>query len=298
MIILKIIKNKKYKCSITIETTISFIIMIFVLFMSLGPLFMCKKSADIITNLDKITKDYSYIKTIEEDNNLKDIKRLINNKIYNSDVDIELNNRKESIANLLNVTLVSSMLGRGNNDKNNPFCNIDRIFPMNAIEPEVNNDTIIYDYLITFKEPLNILNISDINQRYLLYRRPFIGSDGNRQLNFISSTSEANYYTAEDYKKTKIYHIYRDCYYLEKKVYEKEYLDVKDIYTPCAFCVNKISNYEGMILYTTDTGNSFHTKEKCPSMTAIVTNRNKKFIDDNGLRLCSACERKKGIGGN
>lgn len=298
-----IISNKykkvdTFKCSITIETALSFTLMMLILFTCMGPIFMCKTSASFMLNIDKITKDFSYIKTIENEQSIKDLTRIKENKEYKGDVDIEINNINEGINNLLNHAIVKTILLKDNDDRDNPFCNIDYIKPVSFDIYDEDTGVIKYDYNVSFKEPLNILKIRNIDNRFLSYRRPFIGSDGNRQRYSVSTLSEAGYYTADDYKIYHIYHTYRDCYRLEKEIFKKTYEEVRGDKEPCQRCLKGINNYENLDLYITATGKRFHKDPRCFSMTAIVTERNEEFIKDNNLNKCSICEnRDKGGGG-
>lgn len=293
MIILNnILYIKKYKCSITVETALAFTFMMIILFSSLGPIFMCKTSASLILDMDKLTKDFSYIKAVEWEQSTKNIDRLYDNEELKTDIDIDLSDYKDGIKNLINIAIIRQILLKDNGDNNNPFCNIKDIIPKDYEIYDEEKGLIKYDLQVTFKEPLNLFNIKDIDNRFISYRRPFIGSDGNRQGNNIATSSEAGFFTADDYKIYHIYHTYRDCFRLEKDVKKISYDEITDKYTACARCFKGINDYINYDIYITETGKKFHKDPRCSTMTAIVTERDKKFIDENALRLCDVCAKR------
>ena len=54
---MEILKNKKsYKASVTVEAALSFTLTIFILFMIIGPLFIIRKSSDVLTEMNTLNK--------------------------------------------------------------------------------------------------------------------------------------------------------------------------------------------------------------------------------------------------
>lgn len=291
MITLSRWKSKELKCSITVEASIVFTMMMLILFMNMGPMFICKTSSDIIKGLDDYSKKLSYLKEIEQDENVKDVsKTIIDSFPYNIDIDLQ-NDNTEGILNLINTSIVSFMLLKDNDDINNPFCNIDYLYPNVFDVYDDDTGIITYDYNVSFSQPLNILNIKNIDERFVVSRRAFIGSDGNRQYNNVVASESDAYYVARDYESTGVCHKYMDCSYLEKKVLKKTYDEVKDKYDKCSFCI-KDNDVSGKVLYITETGDCFHIKADCPSMTAYVRTVDKDFIEERGLRICDRCKKR------
>lgn len=290
MIILN--KNKKLNCSITVETAIVFTLCILLLFMNLGPMFICKTSSDIITKLDTYSKNLCYLKEIEADENVKNVSELVKNKLpFDINIDLKDDNT-EGILNLINTSIVMFMLLKDNDNHNNPFSNIKDIDTNNFEVYDEEKGTVKYDFDVFFDEPLNVFNVVPIKENFVAYRRAFIGSDGNRQYqNKIASLSNC-YYVARDYDTTKVYHKFIDCSYLIKNVTKEKYNNVKTAYNKCSFCIKNNMLEVDTIVYITETGDCFHINPDCPSMTAYVKKVDEKFLEDNNLRICSRCSGK------
>ena len=179
----------KYKCSITIEASLSFSISLFVLFLILGPLFVLESSAYIMNKLNETSKYMSYYQMIEKNlsnfNDRIDIKNISNGNDNNIEIDSNLNNNdiKDSIKNLSNYGIIIADLFAKNVDKNNAYSNISLILPNNTQVYTENNGIIKYDLNIFFKLPLNLFRVPDLYQRFISVRRAFIGVDGNRFIN-------------------------------------------------------------------------------------------------------------------
>ena len=138
-------KNLNLKCSITVETAMVFTLMMLILFMNMGPMFVCKTCVDIISKLDKCTKNLSYLIEVDSDDNVKDVKKLLSDEfLYDIDISIDKENM-EGIYNLINTSLVTYLLLKDNDNVDNPFCNIEYVVPNDMDVYDSDTNIITYD---------------------------------------------------------------------------------------------------------------------------------------------------------
>ena len=293
----------KYKCSITIEASLSFSISLFVLFLILGPLFVLESSAYIMNKLNETSKYMSYYQMIEKNlsnfNDRIDIKNISNGNDNNIEIDSNLNNNdiKDSIKNLSNYGIIIADLFAKNVDKNNAYSNISLILPNNTQVYTENNGIIKYDLNIFFKLPLNLFRVPDLYQRFISVRRAFIGVDGNRFINEQGLVENEEIYVSNNYMKSHVYHDKLSCTRLKKITTRVSFHNIKnyknddnDDYIKCNYCFKDIQLESNTYVYITTYGIRFHSYESCPLMTAYINIVPRSYIEEYNLRLCEICK--------
>ena len=301
-------KNKKIKGSITVEASIVFAMSSLILFMFLAPLFILKNSANIIIDLNEISKSAAIYKMLkynfENDKGSVDVDNLKKEDVKNEnsieyiDEEITKDDLSESFENLTNIGIVIYKILQQNKNKNDAFSNISTVMPLNLETYDEKKQIINYKIKVDFKIPFNIFKINNLHQEFQIARRAFVGADGNR---YEIDNDEEYIYVAESFKKSFVYHEKANCTMLKKITEEVLYknIDTKENeygekYNKCEYCVKeKISS--STILFITQYGKLFHLNKDCPIMTAYVSKVSKEYIEKYNLRLCKICERKKDV---
>lgn len=310
------ISIKQYKASITVEASLSFSLMLFVLFLMLGPLFILKSSKELILTIDNQSKLMSYYQMLKQNiNDLDtDINKLADDKI--NDI-IYVNENETKDKNTFSNVIFESLINLSNyeilfvNIKNvlNPYKSINNIhdnlsliLPQNIDVFDENSKIIKYDLLAFFNLPFNLFHLKDVDQRFVSYRRAFVGVEGDRFGETESSDDSNIVYIANNHVNSHIYHVDRYCTYLEKKTTQiifgnlssnKNYQN--ENYTPCDYCLKNIIISNDSKLYITKYGDKYHYLENCPKMTAIVTNISLDKAVERGLNACSKCKSNDDI---
>ena len=307
------IRYEGLSCSITVEASLSFSLVLFILFLTLGPIFILKSSEEIILTVDNQSKMISYYEMLKEnlDNDNTDYKRLandeLNDEIYVNDMevadeDIFSNVIFESLVNLVNYELLLTNIKHNLNENQNEYNvydNISFLLPYDIDVYDEKTKIIKYDFFTWFKLPYNLFNIDDINQRFVSYRRAFVGVDGDRFADNVEAEDDENKaYIARNHINSHIYHVDRYCTYLEKRttsiIFEnlnQHTNDNGDHYTACEYCLRNIHLSDNSIIYITKYGDRYHHLAKCPKMTAIVTEITIDEAKERGLSACSRCSR-------
>lgn len=298
----------KYKFSITVEASLSFSIVIFVLILILGPLFVIESSIRIINKIENDSRNLSYYqmikKNLDDENKIITFDNLNNDNLNNNESsfneDIDENNVNDSIKNLISIGVTISKILNQNIDKNNAYSNIDIIIPNNTNVYDENTGMIKYDLTIFFKLPFNLFNAPNLYQRFVSNKRAFIGVDGNRFVdnNGISNLDEI--YVSNNFMVSKVYHNNITCNRLVKRTEAVSYHDIDNYkndnnqkYNKCNYCFNDINISSNTLVYITTYGNKYHSYESCPLMTAYISIVPSSYIEEYGLRLCEICNRKE-----
>lgn len=296
-----------YKCSITVEASLSFSIAIFVLILILGPLFVIESSVKIINGIENDTRNLSYYQMIN--NNLKDEKKIISFEKIDNNIDdndqslnkyIDKNNVKDSIKNLISIGVTISKLLNLNIDKNNAYSNIDLIIPNDMTVYDENSGIIKYDITVFFKLPFNFFNVPSLYQRFVSYKRAFLGIDGNRFINNNGISVLDEIYVSNNFKISKVYHNNIQCNRLVKQTESVYFHDIDNHrnddnkkFDKCDYCFKNINILNNTIVYITKYGNRYHSYSSCPLMTAYISIVPSSYIEEYGLRLCEICKNNE-----
>lgn len=289
------IENKKLKASITVEAAFSFTITVFVLFLMLGPLLIIKTTSDFLVELNNMSKlrcDYEMIKYFSKDS---DIYRKINDYIEDNGTRLDDIDEIEDIVN--NTAFYVSFTNKYGEDERE-YRNINSIYNINPSIYDEENYVVLYDYLVDFLLPYNVLNIDGVINRLVSSRRAFVGSDGDR---FDDNFEEDDFvYVANNYVNSLVYHLDINCTYLVKKTNSTEYKNISNYrnysnqkYSKCDYCFKNIRMNQNTICYITQYGDRFHYRDDCPLMTAYVTKIHKDSIESYNLRPCFKCGRER-----
>lgn len=300
----RILENRKFESSITVEASIVFSITIFVLFLIFGPMFVIKSSVDVVEKLNDMSKKVSFYQMLkynyenyEKNINTKklDEEKFKDGKEYSKGEKVE--EVLECIENLTNHSLVIYQLLKKEEFEDSVFNNIKYIVPYNLYIYDKKKNIIDYQMAVGFYLPYNIFNINDIHMNYRLARRAFVGSDGDR---FKEEDDEEYIYLSNNYKKSHVYHTKTTCNRLEKKVEQDYYKNINNIknednkyYTECEYCFKDIKKSNETIIYITKYGSRFHRYESCPTMTAYVKKMPVSIIEEENLRMCEICRRRE-----
>ena len=301
--------------SITVEAALSFSLVLFILFLTLGPIFILKSSEEIILATDNQSKLISYYEMLKEnlDNDNTDYKRLANNElndeIYVNDTEVDSkdvfsNVIYESLINLCNYELLYVNIKHNlneNQNEDNAFDNISLLLPYDIDVYDEKNKNIKYDFVTWFKLPFNLFGINDLNQRFVSLRRAFVGVDGDRYEQDVESENDVDkVYIANNHTQSNVYHTDRYCTYLEKKtsqitfslLLEKENSNGEK-YTACDYCLRNIHLSASSKIFITQYGDKYHYLERCPKMTAIVKEITIDEANERGMRACSKCSKNE-----
>lgn len=285
---IKVLLNKKLKGSITVEAALSFTLTIFILFMMLGPLFIIKTSSDLLTELNKISMVRANYEMLKRNFGIEESENEISE--YFDDTDIKENN----LGNATDIINYISFVGMYDNlytEKDAVYRNIESVYDNTLDNYDEETGMVKYDYTIDFKLPYNVLHVKNPIERFVMYRRAFIGADANR-FDRIGESSEY-IYLASNFISSHIYHSSINCTYLIKKTYSYPYEQVIGEYSKCDYCFRGIELNNSTICYVTEYGDRFHYKDNCPVMTAYVTKATKDYIDRYDLHLCSRCLKEE-----
>lgn len=297
----------KYKCSITVEASLIFPLVICILFLLLGPLCIVYTSSNIIISIDNQSKRISYYQMLKENIEKYDDNLLLdklNNTELNNEVEMINSDDKEdfvleSIENLTNYGLIIYELMK-NYDNNNIFNNIKYILPRRENIYDVNSKMITEDIYVHFKLPLNILYLNGVYQRFVNERRAFVGTDGDRYKDIEEEvTDEDLVYIAYNHIYSNVYHSKKSCTYLIKNLEKVNVINISDYkndsganYEKCNYCY-RYYNTNANIVYITKYGECYHIEENCPRLTAYTKSINKTEADELGLRICEKCKREE-----
>lgn len=292
---IKTILTKNLKASITVEASLSFTIMAFIIFLMIGPLFIIKTSSDLLLVMNEASKkrcNYEMLKY-----NTKELE--IHNKVKNyiSDIPI-LGKYFNDIEDIANTTFIALQMENKYDENNLEYKNINYMYNINNQIYDEDKGIVKYDYEVGFNLPYNILFISNIKKRLVVNRRAFIGAPYDR---FTNEEDNGEYiYVANNYTNSSVYHIYINCTHLKKNTYEFLYSNLSDMrnenngkYSKCTYCFDGIRINENTICFATSYGDRFHYKNNCPLMTAYVSKIPKSSIEEYKLRLCERCKRKE-----
>ena len=308
-------EQERLTASITVEAALSFSLVLFILFLTLGPLFILKSSEEIILATDNQSKLISYYEMLKEnlDNDNTDYKRLANNElndeIYVNDTEVDSkdvfsNVIYESLINLCNYELLYVNIKNNLNEnqkEDNVFDNISLLLPYDIDVYDEKNKNIKYDFVTWFKLPFNLFGINDLNQRFISLRRAFVGVDGDRYEQYIETGNDnGKVYIAKNNVFSNIYHIDRYCSYLEKSTIQITFSSLlnKDNYngkkyTACDYCLRNIHLSASSKIFITQYGDKYHYLERCPKMTAIVKEITIDEANERGMRACSKCSKNE-----
>lgn len=291
-IILNSIKNKKNeKASITVEASISFTLMIFIIFTLLGPLLIIKTSTELMIDLNNDSKKrcyYEIIKTGLDDLVITEkIKKAINENEF-------LNKHFDKIEDVANSTLMLAELYNKHLSRGENIYNIAFVMDMGIGNDIYDEETGIvkYDYLFFFKLPYNVLNTKEINMRLINNRRAFIGAGEDR---FSDKTNSGGYYIANNHTKSSAYHLSPNCSYFSKdtksvsiNTIDAERNEDGEKYTKCKYCIGDKKNLDLSNVYITKLGNKYHINKDCPLMTALVVKEvSEEYVIKMGLHWCN-----------
>lgn len=305
------INHRDIKASITVEASLSFSLVLFVLFLILGPIFILQTSKEIIMSVDNQSKNISYYQMLKENINNEnvDYKKLnndsLNDQIYVSEAETNDNDTffnviTESLSNLCNYGLLYATIKNNINqlrNDNNPFDNLSLILPYDIDVYDEKTKNIKFDFITWFKLPYNLFNIADINQRFVSYRRAFVGVDGDRYENTTDAIEDSDkVYIARNHINSHIYHLDRYCTYLQKNTTKISFgnlsnykNDNAESYFACEYCLKNVHLSNSSYIYITHYGDKYHYLEDCPKMTAIVTEITIDEAKERGLNACSKC---------
>lgn len=299
--------------SITVEAALSFSLVLFILFLTLGPIFILKSSEEIILATDNQSKLISYYEMLKEnlDSDNTDYKRLANNElndeIYVNDAEVEnkdvfSNVIFESLVNLCNYELLYANIKHNLNENQNDynaFDNLSILLPYDIDVYDEKTKIIKYDFFTWFKLPYNLFGINDINQRFVSLRRVFVGVDGDRYGENIEPEADSDkVFITKNHIYSHIYHVDRYCTYLEKHTTQITFSSLSenenhngDQYTACDYCLRNTLLSDNSKIYITQYGDRYHYLERCPKMTAIVKEITLDEANERGMRACAKCSR-------
>lgn len=287
-----VIIRSKLKGSITVEAAFSFTLTIFILFMFLGPLLIIKTSTDLMISINEASKvrcNYETIKYRTKDyKNYQKIKDKISSLEY-------LEKGIKGIENI--VSYISTIRDYATNydENHSEYKNIKSLLYVDTNVYDENTAIVRYDFELLFDLPYNILNIYGIKNRFINYRRAFVGADPNR----FNRDNKDFVYLAENYVNSRVYHNNIDCSYLEKNVTEIIFVDINNYrnengekYNKCSYCIGKKSLGTNDNCYITKWGDKYHIKSNCHMMTAYVTKITVEEAVNMNLRLCPRCQKR------
>ena len=306
-------KDESYRASITVEASLSFSLVLFVLFLVLWPIFILQTSKEIILTVDNQSKIISYYQMLKENlsNENTDYTKLINDSLNDQiyvneaevrDQDTFSNVITESLFNLSNYGLLYATIKNNinkTNDNKNAFDNLRLILPYELDVYDDKTKNIKFDFISWFQLPFNLFSIPDLDQRFVSFRRAFVGVEGDRYEAENDETDNSDkVYIARNYINSYIYHLDRYCTYLQKNTTKIAYSDLSshtnedgDNYISCEYCCRDIHLSDNSNIYVTRYGDKYHYLEKCPKMTAIVTEITIDDAKERGLNACAKCMR-------
>lgn len=289
---MEILKNKKsYKASVTVEAALSFTLTIFILFMIIGPLFIIRKSSDVLTEMNTLNKLACYY---------EESRYQINKNATSSELSKKLNDYIEDFdeaENYINAGYVLYHLYDSYRDKDDPLNNISDLVSLNDKVYDEDTGIVRYDFLFDFKLPLNVLKVKNIEQRFVVSRRAFIGASEDR---FDENDDAEEVFLARNYKIYKVYHMSPTCTYLKKELLSgtKSHINTERNesgarYSKCNYCIKERVDDTTIYFYTVY-GHLYHKNKNCPLMTAYVSKVTSDYIEKYDLRLCTRCAKKYG----
>lgn len=287
----KIFKKKLYDASITVEATFSFVIVMFIMFLMLGPLFSIKTTSDILIKIDDIVSNRCNYETIKYKATSSNIYRKINNRVPLEKFDMS------KALDLMSYGLFFYDMNTMYEENKREYRLVDFIFDYSDPVYDETSGVVRYDYEINFKLPYNLLNTNSFSERFVGSRRAFIGSDGNR---FATLFDIGDYvYVANNHVYSNVYHTHLSCHYLNKNTFSFRYEDLSEQrndvggkFTKCPYCFRGIKLKNDTECFGTKYGERFHYRSDCALMTANIMKIKKEEIEIRGLRLCSVCEKK------
>ena len=290
-ILSKIFKKKLYDASITVEATFSFVIVMFIMFLMLGPLFSIKTTTDILLKLDEITNNRCAYETINYKATSSNIYRKISSRVPIEKFD--LSKALDVVSYGLFFYDINKMYGEDKRE----YRLVRFIFDYSDPVYEKETGIVRYDYDVDFKLPYNILHTNGFSERFVSSKRAFIGSDGNR---FASLFDTGEYvYVADNHIYSKRYHTHLSCHYLNKNTFSFRYdelstqrNDAGGKYTKCPYCFRGIKITNSTECFGTKYGDRFHYRSDCNLMTANITKIKIEEIEIRGLTICPVCEKK------
>ena len=299
--------SNRIKCSITVEASLIFPIVICILFLLLGPLSIIYTSSNIMILLDKQSKNISYYEMLKENIDSNDDKLeldKLNNTELNKEIEMttDPNEKKnyilESIENLTNYGLIIYNLMR-DYDNNNIFNNIRLIIPKKEDIFDDNTKMITEDIYVYFKLPLNLFFVEDICQRFVNERRAFVGIYGDRYQTIDIQRDLELVYIAYNHIYSNVYHIKKECTYLIKNVQRININNITNYkndagsnYDKCIYCYKHYNGSDVKDVYITKYGIYYHIKNNCPKMTAYTKAITKDEANELELRICEKCRKE------
>lgn len=303
----------QHKASITVEASLSFSLVLFVLFLVLGPIFILQTSKEIILAVDNRSKTISYYQMLKENlsNEDTDYSKLtndaLNDQIYVNDMELKDNETfsnviTESLFNLSNYGLLYATIKNSINEthnSNNAFDNLRLILPYEFDVYDEKTKNIRFDFISWFQLPFNLFNVPDLAQRFISFRRAFVGVDGDRYEDITTIDENDNtVYIAMNHINSHIYHLDRYCTYLQKNTTKISFQELSHYtnadgksYISCGYCCGNIHLSINSNIYITRYGDKYHYLERCPKMTAIVTEISIDDAKERGLKTCAKCAR-------
>lgn len=287
--------HKKLNASITVEAAIGFTLTIFILFLLLGPLFIIKTSSDILIKLNSASKLRCKYEMIKD--SFKDTRIGLDIKSYLDEYSIP-GDKFQNLENIINFGLMSLDFANEYDESKREYRNISYVYNKNAEVYLEDTNEVLYDFVVGFKLPYNLLHIEDIRKRLVNNRRAFVGAPPNRFSNLDESGEFA--YVANNHINSSIYHLFIDCTYLIKKTETVSYKNIPSKrndsnkkYTKCDYCFRDVRLNDDTACYITQYGDKFHYRDNCPVMTAYVTKIPKESIENYNLVLCSRCSKRE-----
>lgn len=290
--VIGVITRSKLKASITVEAAFSFTLTVFILFMFLGPLLIIKTSTDLMISINEASKVRCNYETIKY--RTKEYKKFqkIKDKIASYEY---LDKNIKGIENIISYISTIKNYALNYDEEHSEYKNIKALTYVDTNIYDEDTAIVKYDFELLFDLPYNVLNLYGIKNRFINYRRAFVGADPNR----FNRNNNEYVYLAENYVNSRVYHDKIDCSYLEKNVTELSFNNVNNYrnengekYNKCSYCIGKNKLEANDNCYITKWGDKYHIKSNCSMMTAYVT---KIYIDDAinmNLRLCPRCQNR------
>ena len=287
--------RKKLDASITVEAAIGFTLTIFIFFLLLGPLFIIKTSSDILLKLNKASKLRCKYEMMKD--SLKDTGLGLEIRSYLDEYSIP-GDDFQNVENIVNLGLMAFDFVNEYDESKREYKNISYVYNKNAEVYMEDTNEVLYDFVVGFKLPYNLLHIDDIRKRLVNNRRAFVGAPPNRFSDFGESSEFV--YVANNHINSSVYHLFIDCTYLVKKTESVNYSDIPNKrndsnkkYTKCDYCFKDVRLADDMLCFITQYGDKFHYRDNCPVMTAYVTKIPKESIENYNLVLCSRCSKRE-----
>lgn len=287
--------TKKLKGSITVEAAFSFTLIVFVLFLMLGPLLIIKTSSDFMIELNELSKARCTYETIKYGTKDSVIYQKVEDWINQNET---LSHDIERFEDIANYGLMLFNFSNKYDESHSEYNNIKFMYDLNMDTYDAETGIVNFDYLVLFSLPYNVFNVEGVHKRIVSNRRAFIGADGNRFGE--KKDAEDVVYIANNFTNSGVYHTDINCTFLIKKTIHFNYSDLSSYrnsnnkkYTKCTYCFNTVNIDSNTVCYATKYGDRFHSYDLCPMMTAYVTKIPIDEISSYNIRPCSRCVKNE-----